>query len=354
VRLQPLDDAARADLVRLLLAAGHPLEAEQYYESGRRAFADAGAGEPVELNKAWREARGQHSTVAPAAATSNTPAAPPDITQDIRFCVAPDGVRLAYATAGSGPPLVKSANWLNHLEFDWQSPVWRHFLHALAHDFRLVRYDERGNGLSDWNVADISFEAFVRDLETVVDAAGLERFPLLGVSQGCAVSVAYAVRHPERVSRLILYGGYAKGWRKRDDRQVALNDAMGTLMLHGWGQDAAAFRQIFTTRFLPDATPEQLRWHADLQRITTSPEIALRIWETLSLIDVRPLLSQVRVPTLVLHCRNEVAVPFSEGREFATGIAGARFVPLEGQNHLLLEHEPAFARFLAELRAFLA
>jgi DNA-binding SARP family transcriptional activator/pimeloyl-ACP methyl ester carboxylesterase len=350
VRLQPLDDAARAQLVRLLVAAGHRLEAEQYFESGRRLFAEAKAGEPAELNKAWRETR----TPAKPAATSKAAPAASEIAQNIRFCVAPDGVRVAFATAGSGPPLVKTANWLNHLEFDWDSPIWRHLLQALARDFHLVRYDERGNGLSDWNVAEISFEAFVRDLEAVVDAAGLERFPLLGVSQGCAVSIAYAVRHPERVSRLVLYGGYTKGWGKRDPKTIAVFEAMGTLIRDGWGQDVAAFRQMFTERYLPEGTPEQLRWHVELQRISTSPENAYRIYKTLENIDVRPLLPQVRVPTLVLHCRNEVAVPFDEGRELAAGIPGARFVPLEGKNHLFLDGEPAFSRFLTEVRAFLA
>ena len=327
------------------------MEAEQYYDSGRRAFAEGGLGEPAKLSKAWREAKTQRPPQVAAAAGPTVAA--PDIVQDIRFCLAPDGVRLAYATAGSGPPLVKTANWLNHLEFDWESPVWRHLLHALARDFRLVRYDERGNGLSDWNVADISFEAFVRDLEAVVDAAGLDRFPLLGVSQGCAVSVAYAVRHPERVSRLVLYGGYAKGWGKRDAEAAELHQALATLIRHGWGQDGGSFRQMFTARYLPEGTAEQLRWHVELQRISTSPETAHRIYQTLSTIDVRPLLPEVRVPTLVLHCRNDAGVPFNEGRELAAGIPGARFVPLEGRNHLFLEQEPAFSRFLAELRSFL-
>jgi pimeloyl-ACP methyl ester carboxylesterase len=155
------------------------------------------------------------------------------------------------------------------------------------------------------------------------------------------------------VSRLVLYGGYAKGWGKRDPRQVALFEAMGTVIRDGWGQDVAAFRHLFTERYLPSGTPEQLRWHAELQRITTSPENAYRIYRTLSTIDIRPLLAQVRVPTLVLHCRNDVAVPFDEGRELAAGIPGAQLVPLEGQNHLILEEEPAFSRFLDEVRSFL-
>jgi DNA-binding SARP family transcriptional activator/pimeloyl-ACP methyl ester carboxylesterase len=274
--------------------------------------------------------------------------------QDIRFCMTSDGVRIAFATAGDGPPLIKTANWLNHLEFDWQSPVWRHLLNALTAEFRLIRYDERGNGLSDWKVDDFSIEALVRDLETVVDAAGLDRFPLLGISQGCAVSICYAVRHPERVTRMVLHGGYAKGWRVRaNPSEIAKREAMLTLVREGWGQDNPAFRQIFTSWYIPDGSLEQWRWWNDLQRISTSPENAAQLMVDLGNINVADLLSQVRVPTLVLHSVNDAAVPFSAGRELATSIPGARFLPLDSRNHVILEQEPAWPRFLAEVRAFL-
>jgi len=279
---------------------------------------------------------------------------PSTVQQEIRFCTASDGVRIAYATSGKGLPLVKAANWLNHLEYDWQSPVWRHLLQELTKDHSLIRYDERGNGLSDWEVADISFDAFVRDLETVIDAAGLERFALLGISQGCAVSIAYAVRHPERVTHLVLYGGYARGQRKRGSPEAIEDaDAVLTLMRHGWGSENAAFRQIFTSRFIPDATPEQMQWFNDLQRMTASPENAVRIRQVIDDVDVDSLLPQVTVPTVVLHCREEAAVPFEEGRRMAAGIPGARFVALEGRNHLIMKDEPAWPRFLEEVRAFL-
>jgi pimeloyl-ACP methyl ester carboxylesterase/Flp pilus assembly protein TadD len=275
--------------------------------------------------------------------------------QQIRFCVAPDGARIAYASAGRGPPLVKTANWLSHLEFDWQSPVWRHMLNALAADFRLIRYDARGNGLSDWEVADLSFDAMVRDLETVVDAAGLERFPLLGISQGCAVSVAYAIRHPERVTRLLLHGGFAKGWRRRANAtEIARREAMLTLIEQGWGQDNPAFRQLFTSFYIPDGNRDQMRWWNDLQRITTSPRNAVRVLNSLSDIDVTDLLPRLRVPTLVLHSRGDAAIPFESGRELATAIAGARFVPLDSRNHVILEQDLEWPRFLAEIQGFLA
>jgi len=270
--------------------------------------------------------------------------------QEIRFCTAPDGVRIAYALAGQGPPLVKTANWMNHLEYDWQSPIWSHLLHTLAADHRLVRYDERGNGLSDWDVNDMSFEAFVRDLESVVEAAGLERFALFGISQGCSVSIAYAVRYPERVSHLVLFGGFARGRNQRDAKQA---DTLVSLIRQGWGQENPAFRQFFTSLFLPEGTPEQMQWFNDLQRITTSPENAARILETTGNIDVTDLLPQVKVPTLVLHCSNDAAQPLEEGRLIAAGIPGARFVVLESRNHMVLESEPAWRRLQAELKTFL-
>lgn len=273
--------------------------------------------------------------------------------QDIRFCTSSDGVGIAYASVGEGPPLVKTANWLNHLEFDWHSPIWRHVFVALSRNHKLVRYDERGNGLSDWEVDDISFDAFVSDLEAVVDAAGLDRFALLGISQGCPVSIAYAVRHPQRVSQLVLYGGYARGWAKRGSKDKERGNAMVELIRQGWGQDNPAFRQMFTSTMIPGATREQMQWFNELQRRTTSPENAARLRLAMGDIDVMALLPKVSVPTLVLHAREDAVAPFDGGRKMAAIIPGARFVPLEGANHLLIENEPAWPRFLAEIGSFL-
>lgn len=319
-------------------------------KAARKAIGDDGGQQ-----RFIRTVHGRGVRFVPDAEQAAAPGGPAPLQQTIQFATASDGVQLAYATVGSGPALVKAANYLNHLEFDWESPVWRHLLHALARDFRLVRYDERGTGLSDRNAEDVSFDSFVRDLETVVDAAGLRRFALFGVSQGCSVCVAYATRHPDRVTHLVLYGGYVRGWAHwADAGELARREAMDSLILNGWGQDNPAFRQLFTSRFIPDATLEQMRWFNELQRISATPETAFRLRKSFATIDVRDLLPQVRVPTLVLHCREDAVVPFERGREFATGIAGARFVALEGRNHLILENEPAFPRFLAEVRAFLA
>jgi len=273
--------------------------------------------------------------------------------QDIRFCTTKDGARIAYAVSGSGYPILKCANWMSHLQYEWESPIWRHWMEGLSSENRLTRYDQRGNGLSDWNVADMSLDSLVADVECVADAAGLDRFALLGISGGCAISVAYAARHPERVSHVVLYGGRARGWFSQGDApEIAQRSAMLTLVRTGWGMDNPAFRRMFTSLFIPDATPEQMVWFDELQRRTISPENAARFQETSSRIDVTHLLGQVIAPTLVLHGMHDAVVPFEAGKEFVAGIRGARFVPLESKNHILLEHEPAFARFLDEMRRF--
>jgi class 3 adenylate cyclase/pimeloyl-ACP methyl ester carboxylesterase len=276
--------------------------------------------------------------------------------QQIKYCRSADGVRLAYSIVGRGPPLVKSANWLNHLELDWELPLYRHLLLRLAKANTLIRYDARGNGLSDWDANEISLEAWVSDLEAVVDAAGLSRFPLFGFSQGCAVSIAYAVRHPERVSRLILLGGFATGRLKRSTTTDADRDrykATATLMRLGWAADDPTFRQLLTSQLAPTATTEQSQAFNELQRKCTSPDCAVRYYETVSNFDIRALLPKVSVPTLILHARDDLMVPIDESRQLAANIAGAKFVSLPGKNHLLLENDPGMPQFFEEVSVFL-
>jgi len=263
-------------------------------------------------------------------------------------------VHLAFSETGAGPALVKTANWLNHLEFDWQSPVWSPLFMWLASRRRLIRYDERGTGLSDREAATFSFEAFVGDLEAVIDALRLRRFALFGISQGAPIAIAYAVRHPERVSRLILCGGFAQGWRKRGNRnEVVRAEASVTLIQEGWAQDNPAARQMFTSLIIPDATLEQMHWLNDLERQSASPETAVRLLYAIGDIDVTDLLPRVSVPVLVLHSRGDARVPFEHGLMLARAIPSARFVPLESRNHLILSHEPAFASMLEEMSSFL-
>jgi len=276
--------------------------------------------------------------------------------QQIRFARSQDGVRLAFTIDGSGAPVViKAATWLSHLEAEATSPVWRHLVSGMCEFGSFVRYDERGCGLSDWRVDDLGFDSWVRDLEAIADAVGAERFALLGVSQGAAVAIAYAVRHPDRVTHLVLHGGYARGRLTRAntaaDRDEA--EAMARLAEVGWGKHDPAFRNFFTTQFIPGGTPEQIQWFNEMERLSTSPSNAARLMREFAVIDVVDLLPRVRCPALVLHSRHDVRVPFDEGRLIATHIPGAQFVPIESGNHLLLEHEPGWQRWLDAVRGFL-
>jgi pimeloyl-ACP methyl ester carboxylesterase/DNA-binding winged helix-turn-helix (wHTH) protein len=276
--------------------------------------------------------------------------------QRVQLCTAPDGVRLAYATVGSGPTLVKAANWLSHVDYDWESPVWRHWWRDLSAHHQLVRYDERGCGLSDWDVDDFSFEAWVADLETVVDAAGLDRFVLLGISQGGSVAITYAARHPERVRGLILFGAFLQGRRIRAGTPDAHEEARMYVQLVrlGWGQDNAAFRRVFAMQFMPNGTQEQWEAFDELQRRTTSTANAVRFIEAFGRIDVADVVGGVRAPSLVLHCRGDLRLPLESARQLAALLPDSRFVILDSDNHLLLEDEPAWPRFLAEVEAFIA
>jgi len=355
VRLDRDDEGGHVRLVEVLAAAGRGREADAHFRTHRRWLEGRGGRPGPRLVQAW-SATGPPPATPPAGAGQAAPqGAPPAAPQQqIRFCTSEDGVRIAWATSGEGPALVKTANWLNHVELDWDGPMWRPWLAELSHRRRLVRYDARGNGLSDWNVPELSLDAFERDLEAVVLAAGLERYVLVGMSQGCAVAVAHAVRHPEQVSRLVLYGGFARGWRVRGKpREVQTAEAVLTLARHGWGTAQPTFRQLFTSLFFPGATTEQMAAFNELQRRTTSPENAARLGHAIGDFDVSALLAHVRVPTLVLHARHDGLIPFSEGRALAGGIPGARFVPLESANHLLVGGEPAWSRLVGELRRFL-
>ncbi len=268
--------------------------------------------------------------------------------QHIRFCTSSDGTRIAYATAGQGPPLVRGLGWLTHLEYEWENPLWRTFIDGMSGQNLFVRYDGRGMGLSDRRVSDYSLEAQLRDLEAVVDALGLECFALYGISQGGPTAITYALRHPKRVSHLILYGSFARmEWYldTEEGRQQAA--AMLTLVGHGWGSDLPAHRQFFTSLFMPDADIDAIRAFNELQRVSASGDNVLNLMTAMLDIDVRPILPQVTVPTLVIHRRGDAIVPFESGRELATGIPGARFLSLDGRNHWPLPSEPV-ARVMAK------
>ena len=293
-----------------------------------------------------------HEQGAPPPSTT-APAGP--LQQTVRFCTASDGHRIAYATIGSGPVLVKAANWLTHLDHDRETSVWGHWLEGLATGRTLVRYDERGCGMSDWDVEHFRFEDWVDDLETVVDAVGLDCFPLLGVSQGAAVAVAFAAAHPERVSRLVLASAYARGRLARavneeQRREAALDLEVARV---GWGRDDPSFRQVFTSQFLPDGTREEWEEFNELQRITTSPENAVRFLETFSRIDVTGLAPKVEVPDAGPALPRRPPPTGGGSRDLAALIPDCQFVPLPSRNHILRD-EPAWPIFLAELDRFLS
>ena len=275
--------------------------------------------------------------------------------QRIRFCRSRDGVQLAYATSGEGPPLVKVANFLTHLEYDWRSPVVRPFLLELNRGRTLLRYDPRGCGLSDRNVKDLSLDAWVGDLETVVDAAGIERFPLFAHSQGGAIGIAYAARHPERVSHLILLGGWARSVMKRNLTPAQVDELRTLVKMasFGWGRENPAYRQGFTSLLIPDSSAEQAASYNELERMCTSAECAASIFSSVGKFDVMEFAPLVRCPTLVMHAQGDASVPYEEGRLIAGVIPNARFVLLHGRNHILLPHEAAWQEFFAEFRAFL-
>ncbi|MEM8552283.1 MAG: alpha/beta hydrolase [Pseudomonadota bacterium] len=274
--------------------------------------------------------------------------------QQIGFCEARDGTKIAYATVGSGPPLLKAANWLTHLEFDWTSPIWGKCFTEISRGRTLIRYDERGCGLSDWEVDELGFDAFVDDLEAVVDALGLERFPLLGISQGAAVSIEYAARYPAKVSGLVLIGGYASGWRHHaSPEEHARREAVRTLTEVGWGTDNPAYRHIFSQTFMPDAGAEELDWFDEFQRLTTSPRNAARFQDAFGKIDVRHRLRDVKAPTIVLHSKDDQRIPVREGMSLASEIENARFVPLNSRNHVLVDYEPAWRTCMGAIGDFL-
>ena len=337
VERDPLDGDARRDLVELLDAAGRGEEAKRQRALAVEALREAAVPVPAALSHP-RPGEG---------------AAPPPIRR-VQFCRTEDGVRIAYCVSGRGPPLIKTANWLSHLEYEWESPLHRHWIEEIGRMRTLVRYDARGGGLSDRTPENLTLAGLLQDLETVTQALPDQRFDLLGVSQGCASAVAYAVKHPEKVRSLILFGGFASGWRFAAPEVRARWEAMITLTGSGWGQDNPAFRQMFTSLFLPRATADQAASFNELQRVSASPEQAERMQRALGELDVREMLPKVRTRTIVFHCRGDAMVPFSAGLQLASKIPGAEFVGLDSDNHLPLADEPAWAVFVDHLREFLA
>jgi len=274
--------------------------------------------------------------------------------QEIRYFTASDGVRLAYTVGGDGPPLVRAIDWINHLDFEWRNPFLRHWFAEIMRHNTFLRYDQRGSGLSDWNIVDFSFERSVHDFEELIAAAGFDKFSIMGSCQGGAIAISYAARHPERVSKLILVGAFASGWPSQGSMAVEQFNAMLTLIRLGWGRDNPAFRQLWTTLFRPDATPEEVEWMNELQRITASPENAARMLAEFPKVNVVDMLPKVCCPTLVIHSREDAVVPIQEGRLIASRIRGSRFVELASPSHQVDPGKPAWKDFVDEFSRFLS
>ncbi len=298
----------------------------------------------AEVDSGVNKSKGLH-VVAP------TPAVTSD--QEIQFFTTRDGVRIAYTMGGDGPPLVRAVDWLNHLDFEWKNPFRRIWFSRIMDHHTFLRYDQRGSGLSDWNVDDFSFERSLADFEELIEAVGFDQFALIGTCQGGAIGTAYAARHPERVTKLVLVGAFARGWPPPDSMVREQFNAMLTLIRLGWGKDNPAFRQLWTTLFRPDASPEETEWMNEFQRITSSPENAARMMAEFPKIDITDILPKVCCPTLVLHSRDEAVVPSQEGRLIASRIRGARYVELSSRNHEVVPGEPAWDTLLSEVSTFL-
>lgn len=328
------DSGERQRLIRTIARKGHRFvgEVREEQDSGH-----GGAAQP-------RQPQSEKTTPPP-----------PGVAQAVIFCRTKDGVNLAVASVGDGPVLVRATSMPSHLEYDWQSPIYGPLLQRLAKNRRLVRYDGRGNGLADRNVADISLATFSNDLDAVVDSLKLKRFSLLGMSGGAATAIAYAVRHPDRVSKLVLYGGYALGRNKRGIPQSAdEGKAFLTMLRSGWPDLQSPFWRAFNSFFLPTGSPEQFKWLMDYQRVAALAEDSAKLRTAVDDIDILELLPKVEVPTIVFHCLHDNLVPFEQGRLLAAAIPNAKFVALESENHLLLSHEPAWTKFVTEMEAFLA
>ncbi|MCA2410316.1 alpha/beta fold hydrolase (plasmid) [Rhizobium leguminosarum bv. viciae 248] len=277
------------------------------------------------------------------------------LSQTIRFATAEDGTRIAMASCGQGQVILRAAHWLSHVDYDLESPVWRPWLQALSAQNRFVRYDPRGCGLSDRHVFDLSVEAWHADLAAVAASIEEPRFVLLGLSQGGALAIVFALKYPERVSHLVLLNAYGQGARARAQTEAERLEAetLVNFVRIGWGRDNPAFCRFFTNLFIPDGTPEQHRWWGDLERQTATADVAAQLLWQMQGIDVLDLAAMLRVPTLIAHCRGDMRVPFDQGCKLAAAIPGASFVPLESKNHVLLPDEPAWNVFQTELAAFL-
>ncbi|WP_198671188.1 alpha/beta fold hydrolase [Oceanibium sediminis] len=345
LRIDPLQEDIHRQIIELHVASGALCEARKHAEHCRDLIrSELGVDPEPDTFRALDDPSLVHPP-APRSARS--------VHQTIRHVTAGDGTSIACGIIGHGPTLLKTPNWMTHLAFEEHSPVWRHFLEFFSEAHRFVRYDQRGNGLSDWDCPDISFDSFRIDLDAVVDAIVDEPAVVLGISQGAPIAVDLAVRRPERVRGLILLGGFVTGMARRGDDAREASEAVDRLIRFGWGRDNPSLRMLYTSSLIPGGSKRQMDWYNEMMRIGTSPENAVRIRHALSHIDISDLLAQVRVPTLVCHAIGDRISPLAEGERLAREIPNARLVPLDSDNHIPLENERAWTTFSMEARHFL-
>jgi class 3 adenylate cyclase/pimeloyl-ACP methyl ester carboxylesterase len=275
--------------------------------------------------------------------------------QEIRFCSTKDKVRLAWTVNGDGPVVVKAPNWIGHLELDWRNPAIAPLLTSVAAKYRLVRFDQRGNGLSDWNVKEISFERFVDDLERIFDAAQVERAPIVALSQGGAIAAAFAARRPERVSAIVMIGAFPLGRNKRrSKRELEQARALRAMMAAGWDDEFPSLRDLLANVIVPTSSEEERRSYAEDMRRIISPGNVARTREAIDNIDITDMLRDVTAPCLVLHCRGDRMQPVEQGRAIAAGLPNARFIAYDSVNHLPPESDPVWPLIERELQTFLS
>jgi pimeloyl-ACP methyl ester carboxylesterase/DNA-binding SARP family transcriptional activator len=358
IAVDPTDEDGHVGVMRQLLHTGDRSGVLRHYEALSQILdQELGVGPSIEARSLRDLALGPARPNREFASAADEPPRSASLSvQRVHFCTTTDDVRLAYASSGSGPPLVKASTWLTHLDYDWDSPVWRHWWQELSSRHTLIRYDERGCGLSDWDIdaASYTLDAWVRDLETVVDALGLERFPLLGISQGGPIAITYAARHPERVSHVIVYGTCARAtWTRASDERRRELAALGELIKLSWGSDQPGFRQVYDAKFLPDGPLEQWRAFDELQRRSTSPRNAHLLWKAFGGLDCSEAARQLDVPTLIAHAADDQVWSFEEAEELHAMVPGSELVKLASNNHILQAHEPAFAELIDVIEEFL-
>ena len=339
-------DLVREYIFEIRKALGDSASEPNYIETvGRRGFRLVG---PISFHSQGR------ASISPDGEKQVTLSRQPDQMPVVKFCRSKDGTSIAHAVSGGGYPLLFAGSWMTHLDMDWDSPAYGDYIKHLSRRFQVIRYDQRGNGLSQWSDVDISFERMIDDMEVVIETYGYEKVAILGMSQGASVAIAYALRQPDRVSHLVLNGGYARGRKQRgNDAEHEESEALVSLIRHSWGNENPAVRQILTSLFMPEASQAQVQWFNDFQKLCGPGENIAQFRALFDDMNVTRLLPKITLPTLVLHSDRDSVAPLSEGKILASQIQGASFVQLNSPNHMLFESESDFGKMIENIDKFI-